>query len=62
MLSFTHHGRRYCLYVPLALVPAIRRAYENGRRLEDLLYRVGPALLREFRRQRPSSRHRPLKS
>src|SRR5208282_4612112 len=39
MLSFTHRGRRYCFYVPLELVPAIRRAYQNGRRLEDLLYR-----------------------
>ena len=56
MLSFTHRRRRYCLYVPLELVPAVRRAYQNGRRLEDLLYRVGPALIKEFRRQRPESR------
>jgi len=62
MLSFTHRGRRYCLYVPLELVPAIRRAYQNGRRLEDLLYRVGPALIKEFRRQRPESRHPRPKS
>lgn len=52
MLSFTHRGRRRCLYVPLELVPVIREAHKNGRRLEDLLYRVGPALLKEFRRQR----------
>ena len=50
---FTHRGRRRCLYVPLALVPVIRQAHKNGRRLEDLLYRVGPALLKKFRRQRP---------
>ena len=62
MLSFTHRRRRYCLYVPLELVPAIRRAYQNGRRLEDLLYRVGPALIKEFRRQRPESRHPRPKS
>ena len=53
MLNFTHRGRRRCLYVPLRLVPAIRKAHKNGRRLEDLLYQVGPALLKEFRRQRP---------
>ena len=53
MLSFTHRGRRRCLYVPLRLVPAIRKAHKNGRRLEDLLYRVGPALLKELRCQRP---------
>jgi len=53
MLTFTHRGRRRCLYVPLALVPTLRQAQKNGRRLEDLLYRVGPALLKEFRRQHP---------
>jgi len=53
MLNLTHRGRRRCLYVPLALVLVIRQAHKNGRRLEDLLYRVGPALLKEFRRQRP---------
>jgi len=52
MLCFTHRGRRRCLYVPWALVPVIRRAHKNGRRLEDLLYRVGPALLKEFRAKR----------
>jgi hypothetical protein len=61
MLSFTRRGRRHCLYVPLALVPLLRQAHKNGRRLEDLLYQVGPALLREYRRQRPKSprRHPP---
>ena len=53
MLSFTHRGHRRCLYVPRELVPVLRQAHQNGRRLEDLLYRVGPALLKEFRRQRP---------
>jgi len=52
ILSFTQRGRRHCLYVPLALVPAIRRALKNGRRLEDLLYRMGPALVKEYRKNR----------
>jgi hypothetical protein len=52
MLSFTHRGRRHCLYVPGDLLPVIQAAHKNGRRLEDLLYRVGPALLKEFRRKR----------
>ena len=52
ILSFTQRGRRHCLYVPLALVPAIRRALKNGRRLEDLLYRMGPALVKEYRQSR----------
>jgi len=52
ILSFTQRGRRRCLYVPLALVPAIRRGLQNGRRLEELLYRVGPALVKEYRQNR----------
>jgi|SRR5882724_2230272 len=57
MLSFTQRGRRHCLYVPLALVPAIRRAFKNGRQLEDLLYRMGPALVKEYRQiKRKSAR------
>ena len=51
MLCFTHRGRRHCLYVPLPLVKVIRQAHQNGRRLEDLLYRVGPALVKEYRRR-----------
>jgi hypothetical protein len=53
MLSFTQGGRRRCLYIPLKLVPVIRAAHKNGRKLQQLLYRVGPELLKEFRRKRP---------
>jgi len=49
-LAFTHRGRRRCLYVPLALVPAIRQALKNGRQIEELLYRMAPALIQEYRR------------
>ena len=56
LLSFTQRGRRRCLYVPLALVPVIRRALNNGRRLEELLYRIGPALVKEYRRTRNATR------
>jgi hypothetical protein len=63
MLSFTQQGRRHCLYVPLGLVPIIRRALKNGRRLEELLYRIGPALVKEYRRNRSKSGpNRPPKS
>ena len=53
ILSFTQRGRRRCLYVPKALVPLIRRALSNGRRLEDLLYRIGPALVKDYRQSLP---------
>ena len=54
LLAFTHQGRRRCLYVPLALVPALKQALANGRRIEQLLYEMGPALIEEYRRQNPA--------
>jgi len=53
LLAFTQRGRRRCLYVPLAMVPMLKRALANGRRIEQLLYEVGPALLKEYRAHNP---------
>jgi hypothetical protein len=53
LLAFTQNGRRRCLYVPLAMVPVLERALQNGRRIEQLLYEMGPTLLREYRAQNP---------
>jgi hypothetical protein len=52
LLSFTKNGRRRCLYVPTPLVALIQRALKNGRRMEALLYAMGPALIREHRQNR----------
>jgi hypothetical protein len=52
LLTFTQRRRRRCLYVPLPLVPLIRQALQNGRQLEQLLYRMGPDLVREYRQNR----------
>jgi hypothetical protein len=54
LLAFTQKGQRRCLYVPVAMVPALKRALKNGRRIEQLLYEMGPALLREYRDQNPA--------
>ena len=54
LLAFTEKGKRRCLYVPRAMVPVIQRALDNGRRLEQLLYQTGPALLRAYRAQNPA--------
>lgn len=52
LLSYTDRaGRRRCVYVPLALVPTIQQGLKNGRQLEQLLYRLGPALVKEYRRK-----------
>jgi hypothetical protein len=54
LLAFTQKGRRRCLYVPQAMVPVLKRALHNGRRIEQLLYEMGPNLLREYRAQNPA--------
>ncbi len=54
LLAFTDEGRRRCLYVPSAMVSTIRGALKNGRRIEQLLYQMGPALLDQYRAQNPA--------
>lgn len=54
LLSFTQAGRRRCLYVPKAMAPVLEQALENGHKIEQLLYAMGPALLREYRAQHPT--------
>ena len=54
LLAFTQKGRRRCLYVPVAMVPLLKRALQNGRRIEKLLYEMGPALLEEYRIENPA--------
>lgn len=53
MLSFTQDKHRRCMYVPKELVPRLRQGLQNGRRLEALLFALGPELLRAHRQQRP---------
>ena len=50
--TFRKGGKQHCLYVPRDLVPALRRALENGRRLEDRMVEIAEALIREHRQQR----------
>jgi hypothetical protein len=50
LLSFTSQGRRKVMYVPLALVPKIRRAIQNGRKIEKLLCPIAPELIKRYRR------------
>jgi hypothetical protein len=52
ILSFTQAGKRHCLYVPKSLVPALRQYLKNGRQLEQLLYSVGPLILRSTRKKK----------
>ncbi len=54
LLAFSDKDRRRCLYVPAPMVPVLKRALSNGRRIEQLLYQMGPALLQEYRAQNPA--------
>lgn len=56
IFTFSEKGHRRCLYVPEALVPTLRRALRNGRSIEKLLCRTGPALVKAYRRQRDSTK------
>jgi hypothetical protein len=53
IFSFTQDGRRRCMYVPKELVPLLRQGLQNGHRLQQLLFALGPDLLRAHRQQRP---------
>jgi hypothetical protein len=50
LLSFSSSGRRKVMYVPLALVPQIRRAIQHGRKIETVLSRTGPHLITQYRK------------
>jgi len=52
LLGFSAQGRRKVMYVPLGLVPQIRRAIQNGRQIEKLLSRTGPELIHQYRKTR----------
>jgi hypothetical protein len=54
LLSLSSQGRRKTMYVPQAMVPSIKKAIRNGRRIERLLFYAGPELLREYRKTRNS--------
>lgn len=45
-------GRRFAVYVPDALVPEIRRALENGRALQKLLYEAGRRYVQALKSER----------
>ena len=45
-------GRRIVLYIPDELEPQIRRALENGRALQDLLYEAGRRYTNAVKHQR----------
>jgi hypothetical protein len=53
LFSFTQNGKRRCRYVPLELVPTLRKALDNGRQMERRLVELGAELLQRYRQERP---------
>ncbi len=58
LFTYQEAGRKRCLYVPRPLVPTLRTALEQGRRLEALLAALGPALIRDYRQARDAAADR----
>ena len=58
ILTVSIKGHRKCLYVPETLVPTIRQAIENGRKIEEWLCDMGPEIIQAFRKQRDNA-HNP---
>ena len=62
LLAYSEKGRRRCLYVPLAMVKTMERGRKNGRQLEKLLSRMGPALLNQHRQSLKTKQKSPPKN
>lgn len=56
VLYAKQNGRRLALYIPDRLVPEVRKAVENGRALQELLYEAGQRYARALKRERTGSR------
>jgi len=52
IFSFTKGGKRRCMYVPKELVPTLRLAISNGRKLERKLFKLGEAVIKDYRGKR----------
>lgn len=56
--TFRKGGKQRCLYVPRELVPALRRALDNGRRVEARMVEIAEGLILAHRQRRKGNRER----
>ena len=56
IFSFMKDGRQRCRYVAREFVPALKKAVENGRRIEELMSRLGDELIEDYRLHRDSGK------
>ena len=52
MFTFMREGRQRCMYVPRELVPKLREAIDNGRRLEQRMILMGVEMIQKHREDR----------
>jgi hypothetical protein len=62
MLSVSRKGKRCCLYVPEELVAYLEKAIANAEKIDDLLYKQGPTILKEYRQQRDIPKDKKAKT
>ena len=65
IFSYVKKGRRRCMYVPLEMVAALRKAIHNGRLLDARMSDLGPELILQFRQEQirtKSTKHRKGKT
>ena len=51
LFTYRQDGRLHSLHVPKEMVPLVKQAIENGRRLEGELVQAGVALIRDRERK-----------
>lgn len=56
ILTYWDGKKHYGMYVPKALVKKLKQALRNGRKLEKLMKKMGPYLIREYRMKRKAKK------
>jgi hypothetical protein len=52
-------SRQKCRYVGREFVPELQKAVENGRRIEELMSRLGEELIGDYRSHRDRDKKKP---
>jgi len=57
IFTFRRNGKTWCRHVPRDLVPRLRHAIANGRRMEEALVTAGESLILQHRTQTEGRTH-----
>ena len=56
IFSFMKDGRQRCRHIAREFVPALRKAVENGKRIEELMSHLGDEIIQDYRRHRDKNK------